>query len=450
MTFEAPAGHPTSGYPTAPPIAPTQVPPTYTGWPPAPPAGGWPPAPPAGGSGFGGRPPRPPRRSRGTVAALLVALFVVSLLGGALVGGALTRALTGDETAAAGQTPDPATLPTLPDFGSQNPGSQDSGSEDPAGQDATADASTVAERVITGTVDISTVTARGQAAGTGMVISEDGIVLTNHHVVEGAYEIEVTDLDTGDVYGAEVLGTVPSSDVAVIQLVDRDGEDVSGVDAVEIGDSDTLGRGDAVVAIGNSDGQPGNPQVAPGQVVGTGRSITAQDQGGGGSQRLSGLIEVRADIGPGDSGGPVADADGKVVGMTTAASFDQFSGSTTGEGYIVPINTAVRLAERIVSGDDSPEILRGPAGVLGVQVSAANGVAGAAVMGVADGSGAEAAGVSTGSVITAVDGEPVDSPDSLSAALEGRSPGDEVELTWTDPDGSTQQETVTLGEGPVR
>jgi S1-C subfamily serine protease len=117
---------------------------------------------------------------------------------------------------------------------------------------------------------------------------------------------------------------------------------------------------------------------------------------------------------------------------------------------VVPINTAIALAERILDGDDAPEIVRGQAGVLGVQVSAANGVAGAAVMGVAEGSGAEAAGVSTGSVITAVDGAPVGSPDSLSDALSDRSPGDEVELTWTDPDGRVQQETVTLGEGPVR
>lgn len=422
-------------YPAAPPIpsvpgpptgllaGPPAGPPPYRG--PLPPWQDWPGPPDAAGPS---RPPR--RRRRGTGVLLLALLFATSLVGGALVGVGTVAMLEGRLDTAA-----PA--PPLPSLVAPRPPT----TVPPSGGDLAA----AAERVVAGAVDISTVTAAGQGAGTGMVIEADGVVLTNHHVVEGAYEIRVTDLDTGRDFDAEVVGSVPGSDVAVLRLIDA-----AGLDTVTVGDPTSLSAGDPIVAIGNSDGRPGNPQVSPGQVIGTGRSIVARDAAGGGAQRLTGLIHIRADIGPGDSGGPVANAGGEVIGLTTAASFDQRSGSTTGEGYVIPIDDALALAERILAGDDDPSIERGRAGVLGVQVSRATGVAGAAVLGVADGSGAEAAGVSAGSVITAVEGTPVDSAEALTEALRGRDPGERVRLTWTDPDGRTREATVTLGEGPVR
>ena len=315
---------------------------------------------------------------------------------------------------------------------------------------SSAEAAAVADEVTPGVVNINTRTGRGEGAGTGMILSGDGLVLTNNHVIEGATEIVVTDADSGEQYRAEVVGTAPTDDVAVIQL-----DGASGLDTVDTGDSSEVAVGDPVVAIGNAGGRGGMPTVVTGGVVATEQSITVTDEMGGGAERLSGLLQIDAPIEPGDSGGPLANSEGEVVGINTAASADSINGRTTGEGYAIPINAALRIAEQIESGQESADVHIGPRGVLGVSVDptagnspAASPVAGAAVIDVAAGSGAEAAGAGTGSGITSLDGERVTSADDLTAAMAGRDPGDEVELGWTDANGDVRTATVTLGEGP--
>ena len=452
---------------TTPPVAgpPLTPPTTAPGYPTTPPP--WPGAPgiPAGAAPGPVRGPRTPRRSTARN-VLVVLLLVASTLVGAAGGVLYSRIADEGTTSATGATRTPGTPSTtvpsgpsspFPDGPSNRPGGpfdqpaeqpSDDGSSDRAGADADADA--VAAKVVPGVVNINTLTAQGQGAGTGMVLTSSGTVLTNNHVISGATRIQVVDADTGESYDAEVVGAAPTMDVAVLKL-----EGASGLDTVATGDSDDVATGDAVVAIGNAGGDGGLPSVVTGNVVATGRSITASDPSGSDAHQLSDLIQVDAPIESGDSGGPLANADGEVIGINTAASTDR-RGSATGEGYAVPINTALDIAEQIESGKASATVRIGVRGVLGVQVVPAGSSrsgsnrsgGGAEVAGVASGSGAAEAGVTAGSVITSLDGERIGSAEDLTAALSGARPGDEVELGWTDGSGADRTATVTLVEGP--
>jgi S1-C subfamily serine protease len=207
----------------------------------------------------------------------------------------------------------------------------------------------VTDAVNPGLVDIETRLANGIGAGTGMVLTADGRVLTNYHVVEGARRIVVTSVTTGDEYDAHLVGANPDEDVAVIQL-----EGAAGLATIPIGDPGSLRIDDPVAAIGNAGGLGGPPSVAAGTIVGLDQSITATDEDGSSAERLSGMIGVQADVQPGDSGGALAAADGRVVGMTTAAS----SASRTrraqtrsggGYGFAIPIDHAIEVADEIVA-----------------------------------------------------------------------------------------------------
>ena len=146
-----------------------------------------------------------------------------------------------------------------------------------------------------------------------MVLTSDGEVLTNNHVVDGATSITVTVLSTGESYRATVVGTDPTDDVAVLQLTDA-----SGLDTVQT-DEDGVAVGDDVTAVGNAGNEIGT-SAAAGSVTGVDQSITATDESGSDAEQLTGLIEIAADVQAGDSGGPLYDAGGEVVGMDTAAS----------------------------------------------------------------------------------------------------------------------------------
>ncbi|HKH89126.1 MAG TPA: trypsin-like peptidase domain-containing protein, partial [Acidimicrobiales bacterium] len=152
-----------------------------------------------------------------------------------------------------------------------------------------------------------------QGAGTGMVLTSTGEVLTNNHVVEGATKISVTDIGNGKTYSAKVVGYDRSKDIAVLQLIGA-----SGLQTVNLGNSSSVSVGEGVVAVGNANGAGGTPSYAGGAVTATNQSITATDQAGGDSEQLGGLIETNADVIPGDSGGPLVNASGQVIGMDTA------------------------------------------------------------------------------------------------------------------------------------
>jgi S1-C subfamily serine protease len=305
------------------------------------------------------------------------------------------------------------------------------------GSAAATGTATAAQEV--GVVDIDTVLGyqNGEAAGTGMVLSSSGEVLTNNHVVDGATKVTVTVVSTGRTYAARVVGTDPTDDVAVLQLTGA-----SGLQTAHI--SSTAARvGDAVTAVGNAGGTGGTPSAASGSVVALGRSITATDQNGSNPEQLTGLIETDADVQAGDSGGPLFDSAAAVVGMDTAAS----SGGQV-QGYGIPIATAVSIAAKIESGVDDATIHQGYPAFLGVSVGR-TAAGGAAVAGVLSGSPAESAGLAAGDVITALGGTTIGSAADLTTALRGYDPGQRVTVTWTGSDGAEHSATVTLATGPA-
>lgn len=282
----------------------------------------------------------------------------------------------------------------------------------------------------------------GQAAGTGMILTSDGEILTNHHVVEGATAITVQVVSTGKTYRAAVVGYDSAHDVAVLQLANA-----SGLTTIKPDTANDVQVGDQVTGVGNANGDGGAASAAAGTVSALNRSITVQSESGGASERLSGLIQVSADIIAGDSGGALYDSDGEVIGMNTAAS----SGSANVTGYAVPIAQALTIAEQIGNGDESSTVHIGSTGFLGVQMAqSAPGEAGRAlVAGTVDGSPAESAGITQGSAITAFDGSSITSAAQLAEAVAALDAGESVNVAWTDPSGTAHTATVRLVAGPI-
>ncbi|MFJ9389585.1 S1C family serine protease [Nocardioides sp. NPDC101246] len=302
---------------------------------------------------------------------------------------------------------------------------------------ATVDSEPASQAESTGVVLINTTVGygSGQGAGTGLTITGDGIVVTNHHVVEGATSITVTDPSTGETYAATVLGYDDVHDVAVLQL-----EDASGLSTVAT-DRDAATQGEEVTAVGNAEGQ-GSLSAADGTVTDPSTAITVNNEDGTASD-LSDLIQTDADVVSGDSGGALLDEDGEVIGMNVAAT----SGSAEISGYAIPIDTVLDIAAQILAGEESGDVeIGGSAAALGVQVDTTRSTL---VVGVVEDGAAEAAGVTAGSTITSVGGNAVAGIDDITSVLGDHEPGEEISLSWTDPAGEAHTTTVTLGEGPV-
>lgn len=321
---------------------------------------------------------------------------------------------------------------------------------------------TVSSNLATGVVLITATTSSGQGAGTGMVLTADGQVLTNYHVVEGSTAIEVTIASTGVTYTASVVGHDASADVALLQL-----QGASGLATVTL-DDDTLAVGDTLTAVGNAQGG-GQLVAASGVVTALEQSVTVS--GNNGPEELAGVIESNVDAEPGDSGGPMYDAEGEVTGMTTAggttvtaapggrrgpgtsagAGANAGSGSgvsaatVTTTAYAVPIDDAMAVVAQIRSGIETDTVRIGARAYLGVSVSS-RGLT--VVSAVADGPAA-AAGVTTGSVITAVNGTTVTTQAQLADVLDALDPGQTVTVAWTDTTGTARSASVTLGASPV-
>jgi S1-C subfamily serine protease len=326
----------------------------------------------------------------------------------------------------------------------------------------------IASKVNPGLVDIVTNLGyqNGQAAGTGMVLTSSGEVLTNNHVIHGATQIKATDVGNGRTYTAKVVGYDQKDDVAVLQL-----QGASGLQTVSPS-SAGVSTGDKVVALGNAEGKGGTPSVATGKVTGLGRTITASDEGSGTSEQLSGMIQTNAPIQPGDSGGALVNRAGEIVGMNTAAStgvsmtgFEGQSGQRQTQAFAIPITKAERIADQIEAGKGSATVHIGQTAFLGVQVSSGStgfggfgsfggdgsstGGNGAAVAGVVTGSAAAQAGLTQGDEITSVAGHAVTSADSISSTLATHHPGDKISIGWTDQAGQSHTATVTLTTGPA-
>ncbi len=427
---------------------------------------GYPPPPGYGGYGPPGYGPPgygPPRRRPGR--SLAIAAGVVGLLVAAVAGGLVGHALT--ESHSSTNASSSSNLPSggySPGTGGGFPFSGGSGSTAPSGSGTgPSDAAAIASRVDPGLVDINTTVDYGEAeaAGTGMVLTADGEVLTNNHVIEGATSISVTDVGNGKTYSATVLGYSVSSDVAVIQL--------SGASGLQTVTTTTAAAsvGEEVVGIGNAGGTGGTPSYAGGTVTATDQSITASDELTGTDEQLTGMIETNADIQAGDSGGSLVNDAGQVIGMDTAGSTSgsfQFAGQAQGTGYAIPISTAKSIASQIEASDSSSTVHVGPTAFLGVQTGGEstgggfggyggggfNSVSGVQISGVVANSAAADAGLTGGDVITSVGGYSVTSQSELQDVMvNDMSPGRVVSVVYIDTAGQQQSVTVTLGTGPA-
>jgi S1-C subfamily serine protease len=333
----------------------------------------------------------------------------------------------------------------------------------PSGNAAAASGTTgsLAAQVDPGLVDINTTTANiGLGAGTGMVVTSAGEVITNNHVIDGATRITATDIGNGKTYTARVVGYDRTRDVAVLML-----EGASGLKTVPLGDSSTLHVGASVVTVGNAGGVGGTPSAAAGSVSALNQAITASDDGAASSERLTGLIEVNGQLQPGDSGGPLVDASGNVVGMDTAASatFSFQSSSGNSSGFAIPINDVQTIANQIVAGKTSNTVHIGPSagaflGVLIAPISAAgalpggfdsgSGAQGVFVEDTVPGSPAAGAGLTQGDTITALNGRAVNSPAALTALMAKHKTGQSVRLSWLDTAGNAHTSTLRLAAAP--
>lgn len=458
-----------------------------------------------GGPGVGGPtgPPTPKKPRRWMTAAFIALLVIASASLGAGVSHALSSSpsttnvstqggtVSGGTNSIDGENPE---APSTPSYGgtsgssglpsgvsgssglpSGTSGSSGSSSGVIPGAGAPSDVSSIASKVDPALVDInSTFTYQSAAgAGTGIVLTSNGEILTNNHVVDGATKISVTDIGNGKTYAATVVGYDPSEDIAVLQLVDA-----SGLTTATIGNSADVKVGEPVVGIGNAGGAGGTPTSAGGAVTALDKDITAADDLDGTDEQLEGLFAVNADIQAGDSGGALVDTAGQVIGIDVAGSSSSsfpVSGTTSSpQGFAIPINDAISTAKQIEAGRGSSLVHIGGTAFLGLLISSSNteggpeggsfggnntyfgnsgntgetSTSGAAVGSVVSGDPAASAGITGGDVITSLAGKTVTSATSLSTILIGYHPGQKVQIAWTSGTGQTQTATITLASGP--
>jgi S1-C subfamily serine protease len=428
-------------------------------------------------------PPPPPRRRIGALSYLLVALAAGALGAGSVV--ALYHPASSSSTSTASPQPSsgalkPVPLPSgaIPQPSTASPGTS-------AGEQA------VVNKVAPGLVIINTTLqySSESAAATGMVINSNGLVLTNNHVIEDSTAITARTA-TGQTYTAKVVGYDVTGDIALIKL-----QGASGLRTVPIGDSKAVKTGDSVVGMGNAEGQNAIAPVT-GQVTALNQTITAGDQGGSISQEtLHGMIQTNASIVSGDSGGPLASSAGQVIGMDTAGNDGGFAVQQSSAGYAIPIDTALAVAQQIAQGQASSTVTIGYPPFMGVligqgsdsnpqaQAQQANGGSfggngfggfggngsqgcynsdrnlapvanvanvnsGTLILGTICGGPAAAAGMTAGSVITAVNGQAIGSPENLMGVVSKYRPGTTISVTWVSPSGQRSVSSITLKVGP--
>jgi len=440
--------------------------------------------PPGGGQwmppgGYGQQPPPPRGPLRYALIYVLVAVLAAAVGAGAVLALRGTAGQAPDSSAASQQgIPQPKQGP--------GSGSATSGINENA----------VARKVAPGLVDIISYVhyQREVFEGTGMVLSSDGLVLTNNHVIKGSTRVVAQLVSNGRKYTARVLGTDNSHDVALLRLAGA-----SGLRTVQTSDSNQVKLGDPVVALGNAGGGGGAPTVTSGTITNLHRSITASDAGSGTSERLTNMFQTNAPISEGDSGGPLANAAGQVIAMNTAANSQNIGGNGTSQGFSVPINRALAIAHLIAQGKGSSTIQIGQPAFLGIAIASdpknsapssagnpsqqlrqlqeiaqgnfgginssgrcltnerANPVpnsiapakSGTLIAGVFCNAPAASAGAQAGDVITAVDGHSVNSPASLRMLMRQYHPGTTVQLTWVGLSGQQRTGSLKLGAGPA-
>ncbi len=349
---------------------------------------------------------------RGTTFLVALALGA-GLLGGAA--GAGVVAVVNDQQAAESSSPTQSSL--------------DSSSSD-SNQSASSFSSVedVAAEVLPSVVSIAVQSQLGQGTGSGVIISSDGQIMTNNHVVASGGQLTVTFHD-GTTAQAKVVGTDPVTDLAVIQA-----QDVSGLTPAELGTSGDLEVGQQVVAIGSPFGLEGT--VTSGIVSALGRPVSA----GQAQDNLAVIdaIQTDAPINPGNSGGPLVNMSGQVVGINSAIYSPSGEGSV-GLGFAIPIDQAKPIAEELLDSGQATHAR------IGISVGDSNSeTRGALIASVEAGSGADEASLAQGDIITKLDDRLITSGESLIAAVRSHRPGDTVTLTYI-RNGETQTAQVTLG-----
>ena len=285
-----------------------------------------------------------------------------------------------------------------------------------------------------------------EGAGTGIIISDDGYILTNKHVIEGVNNVEVVLADGTSYEDVEVVGTDPVNDIAFLKI-----EGANNLKAATIGDSSEMEVGEKVIAIGNALGQY-QTSVTFGIISGLGRPLVASSEGGE-AERLSNLLQTDAAINPGNSGGPLVNLDGEVVGINTA--IDQ---QAQGIGFAIPINDAKGLIKSVTT---SGELKRAFLGVTHIGVTAEvakeydlSVTRGAYIINeggeaVASGSPAATAGLQAGDIIVKIENKKIDESHPLLSAISAHMPGDEIAITYL-RDGKENTVQVTLAEYPTQ
>jgi S1-C subfamily serine protease len=417
-------------------------------------------------------PPRPRRRGHpltlivvAILAAAVGAGSVIGLRGGGGPGTAAPAASNpaespGTSPAASAATPSPTSVPSTSVSGIPVPPA----GTPPAAASGKLNAQSVADKVQPGMVDIDAPQAYGQALseGTGIILTSSGLVLTNNHVIEGATAPTVTLVNSGKTYKTTIIGYDSTDDVALLQLVGA-----SGLTPVTVGNASYVAVGQAILGLGNAEGQGGAPTVAPGQVTALHQTINPADSAAGTTETLHGTIQTSAQIQPGDSGGPLANAAGQVIGMDVAASQAPApNGSTTTAGFAIPINQALQIAGQIAGKRATAAVHIGlpafigvtvadtvsdcPAGSGGFGGSGGTTSSGAVICGVYSGTPAAGAGLAQGDVITNVNGKAVSNASSLIAITAVYHPGQSLTVGYVDGSGATQSTRLTLIGGPAK
>lgn len=374
--------------------------------------------------GRGGKPTEPEKKphKRGMGAAGVIALCLVCALLGGVSGGLIANA--NQPAAVVSETDAPASdtplVQTSPSAGGTTTSSDGAMSARDIYYDLACKQVVGIQTDIT-TTNIFGMTVSGSVSGSGFVISEDGYILTNYHVVEdaytGGYEVKVMFYD-GSTYTAEIKGFDRNNDIAVLKI------DATGLDAAELGSSDSLYVGDTVYAVGNPLGEL-SYSMTSGMVSATDRLITTEE----GTMTM---FQFDAAVNQGNSGGPVYNTSGQVVGVVTAKSNED---GTEGLGFAVPIDDAVRIANSVISGERSLDAETGDA-YLGITPADVDSMAaqyygfpeGAYVRTVTEGSAAEKADIKVGDIITQLDGYDIGSSDELRQELLFHSAGETVDI----------------------
>jgi putative serine protease PepD len=348
--------------------------------------------------------PRPAASSRGRLRAGAVGALAAALLVG---GGVVVGDLTGSDPASR-----PAAAAPLPAAS--------------GGAASSANAGRVYAAVADGVVAVQV----GGGSGTGFVIDKRGTIVTNAHVVGESSQASVRFGDSGATIDAEVLGSDPSTDLAVLRV---DPSRVGKLSPLKFADSDAVRVGDEVVAIGHPFGL--DRTATAGIVSGLGREIQSPN-----GFSIDEVIQTDAAINPGNSGGPLVDGKGRVVGVNSQIATAGGGGGNVGVGFAVPANTVREVVPRLASG----QTIERP--FLGVSTAAA--AAGVEVQEVTPGGPAQRAGLRSGDVVRSVDGSTVSEPDDITGALDGKQPGDSVTVE-VERDGRSQQFDITLGTRPA-